>query len=479
MLEQKTIIRLCHTKAPIIQQQELTGKCNDNCPMCYNPERAVASFDPREEDIRRNIEIAEISVEKGVMAVCPTGGELLLMGNHIFDILKIYRDAGCYLSINSNGRLITEKIAGKFKDAGLDSALISIHGVGAINDMVTGLTGSYEQRWKGIQLLHKHGVHTVPNFVAAKNNIHGLMDLGKVLLKEGITSMTVTPFLPSHGSPKHEPLVLGASEYRQMFDTILALRNEGIKIDSTLPIPPCVLIKFCPNDWEQYLEVHSPRVCMAGKSFGVIAPDAMFRSCIQAPYLPEYGGNMLEQYEQSWANANKWADMELIPEICVKCPGLSICGGGCRTGCMWDNNGSVSGTTMYIGEALNDYQADVFKRRISYHVADLPVTPTYEFHQHIKLRYDEFGTIVFNPANQSFTVVEGKMIQPLVKIADVKTLNILQVIGAVKKVEDEITTRKLIKTIPGNILFPRLAQDLNSPDKYYCLRADTGERYYF
>ena len=468
------------TSAPIIQQQELTLKCNDNCPGCYNPERAIKSFEPREEDIEKNIQIAKISVQKGVMAVCPTGGELLLMENHIFDVLKIYRAAGCYLSINSNGRLITEKIAEKFRDAGLDSALISIHGVGAINDMVTGVRGSYEQRLKGIRLLHQYGVHTVPNFVAAKDNVHGLMDLGIVLLNEGITSMTVTPFLPSHGSPKHEPLVLGGSEYRHMFDTILALRKSGMKIDSTLPIPPCVLVKFCPDDWEQYLEVHSPRVCMAGKSFGVVAPDAMFRACIQAPYLPEYGGNMLEQYEQSWANANTWADMKLIPQICVDCPGLSICGGGCRTGCMWDNKGSVSGTTMYIGDALTDRQADVFKSRITSSCKDYDLDDVYEFKFGIKIRKEDFGTIVFNPKNQSFTIVDAEFSRNNESFyaEDKKTLNILSAIDAIEKVDRECISKQ-IKTILGNILLPRMAQDLNSPDKYYCLRADTGERYYF
>ena len=471
------------TSAPIIQQQELTSKCNDNCPMCYNPERAVASFEPREEDIKKNIAIAEISVQKGVMAVCPTGGELLLMGDHIFDILKIYRDAGCYTSINSNGRLITEKIAKKFKDAGLDSALISIHGVGAINDMVTGVRGSYEQRLRGIRLLHQHGVHTVPNFVAAKDNVHGLMDLGKVLLKEGITSMTVTPFLPSHGSPKHEPLLLGASEYRQMFDTILALRNEGIKIDSTLPIPPCVLIKFCPNDWEQYLEVHSPRVCMAGKSFGVIAPDAMFRSCIQAPYLPEYGGNMLTNYEESWEKANTWADMELIPEICVRCPGLSICGGGCRTGCMWDNNGSVSGTTMYIGEALTTQQAEVFKKRISYPAKGTydELNATYELLPGIKTRKEKFGdtdvTIVFNPKNQSFTIVTDLLPDKGFKVKNTVTLTVLNTIGAIVSSKKEFIQN--IVVVPANALLPRMGMDLKAPETCYCLRADTGEKYHF
>jgi radical SAM protein with 4Fe4S-binding SPASM domain len=220
---------------------------------------------------------------------------------------------------------------------------------------------------------------------------------------------------------------------------------------------------------------------MAGKSFGVISPDAMFRSCIQAPYLPEYAGNMLTNYEESWAKANTWADIELIPEKCVKCPGLSICGGGCRTGCMWDNNGSVSGTTMYIGEALTTQQADVFKNRISHPVTDVSLAAKYEINMGIKLRKETFGTIVFNPTNQSFAIVDAELThryEPFT-VADSKTMNILDGMNAIVEVLDKLAVVNEVKSIPGNILLPRMAQDLNAVDKYYCLRADTGERYYF
>jgi len=178
--------------------------------------------------------------------------------------------------------------------------------------------------------------------------------------------------------------------------------------------------------------------------------------------------------------------MELIPEICVKCPGLSICGGGCRTGCMWDNNGSVSGTTMYIGEALTQQQADIFKKRVShpldtkgYHTQ---FTDNYFIKKDIKIRQESFGTIVFNPKIQSFAIVDkyienGKSF----KITDAKTFSILKAIGAIDNCipHDDPPRMEEVKSIAGNILFPRLGNDLNAVDTYYCLRADTGEKYYF
>ena len=79
------------TSAPFIQQHELTWQCNNNCLFCYNPERCIPKFKPREYNHIRNIAIAKTSIKKGVMAVCLTGGEPLLLGNYFFDVLNIYQ----------------------------------------------------------------------------------------------------------------------------------------------------------------------------------------------------------------------------------------------------------------------------------------------------------------------------------------------------------------------------------------------------
>ena len=111
-----------NTLAPIIQQHELTGKCNNKLRFLLQSRTLlVKNFDPRPEDINRNLEIAKLSVAKGVMAICLTGGEPLIMGEHLFEVLKIYQEAGCYTSINSNGRLITKEIASRLSEAGLNS----------------------------------------------------------------------------------------------------------------------------------------------------------------------------------------------------------------------------------------------------------------------------------------------------------------------------------------------------------------------
>jgi len=476
-----------YTLSPIIQQHELTWKCNNNCNFCYNPERCWPEFTPRAADKDKNIRIAEISIERGVMAVCPTGGEPMLVGEHLYEILNIYNQAGCYTSINSNGRLITSKHADRLARLGLKSALISIHGVDELHDNMVGIQNSFMETWQGIFNLRKSGIPTTPNFVATAQNIHGLLPLGQKLADSGINSMTVTPFLPSWDSPTHEQFILQQNHWQVYYDQIKQIRDLGIKIDSTLPIPPCVLIKFFPTNWPEYLDVHTPRVCMAGRSFGVVSPDGNFRACIQAPYLDEYGGDLEKHYQQSWQNANQWSYAKLLPDECLKCQALDICGGGCRTSCLWENNGSVKGTTMYMGNALDEKQAQQFVNRTV--IKSKKVSTCYRWSSQIKTRDEKWGIIIFNPRNQSFTILSPQSKKCLLgnnnplSFASTKTTMVLQAIGAIIPTKDNksVTTKipESVSVIAPNIMLPRLAKSLQNTKKVHCLRADTGERYHF
>jgi len=475
------------TSAPLIQQHELTSKCNNNCPFCYNPERCIDSFTPRDDDRQRNIEVAKISVEKGVMAACPTGGEPLVMVDHLFEILDIYNEAGCYTSINSNGRLVTAEIAKRLKEKGLNSALISIHGLDDLHDEMVGIPGAFPETWQGIILLKDAGIAVTPNFVATAKNIHGLLDVGIALLAIGVRRMTVTPFLPSWGALSHEEYVLYKKHYRKYFESIRKIRNLGVSIDSTLPIPPCILIRLFPDEWKNFLDVHSPRICMAGRTFGVISPDANFRACIQAPYLENFGGNMQDDYKNSWKKANHWAHMHLIPRECPKCEALEACGGGCRTSSLWENDGSVTGCTMYMGKALTKEEALPFKQRLIH----AEVSNSHEYftwNEHISFRNEDWGIIVFNKKNQSFTLLSNEMPLNLkagdeIKITSEKlraTLLAIQAISPVDERSNEFTLlNESIEVLPAGQLLPRLAQAKKDPHQVYCLRADTGERYFF
>ncbi len=475
-----------NTRAPIIQQHELTSKCNNNCRFCYNPERCWQSIAaPRNEDSERNLEVARLSVAKGVMAACPTGGEPLLAGDNLFDVLAIYRQAGCYTSINTNGRLITPERAERLRGHGLNSALISLHGTGKLHDTMVGEAGAFSETIAGMGNLADSGVRVMPNFVATALNLHGLEAVASLLLNRGFNAMTVTPFLPSWAAPEHEQFVMQAEHYRRYFESVNKIASIGMKIDSTLPIPPCVLIKFFPNDWQSRLIALSPRVCMAGKSFGVVSPDGCFRACIQAPYFEDYGGSVMKNYDESWGLANGWAENRLLPQECLDCAALPACGGGCRTSCLWENQGSPEGKTMYMGRPLSNDEARPFIERMSIDTIAEPAP--YEWNAKIMFRQESWGIILFNPENQSFCLLSSEYANytkmPLLDFQDRHTAQVLLAVGAIKRSSGCKAGTAIIpaeaNVLSANSILPRLATGLLPSLQARQLRADTGERLFF
>ncbi|MFA5927593.1 MAG: radical SAM protein [Patescibacteria group bacterium] len=470
------------TTAPIIQQHELTTACNNACGFCYNPERCQKSFAPRQESRRQNLAVAEMSVAHGVMAVCPTGGEPLLVGNHLLDVMAIYKQGGCYISVNTNARLATPRVAKQLAQAGLKSALTSLHGVGKLHDELVGADGAFEETWRGMVTLRSEGIAVTPNVVVTAKNIGRIGMVGAYLLKEGFSSIAFTPFLPSWGSDHHQDFLLTEDQHQAYFRLLKEIGEQGARIDSTLPVPPCILRQMLPSTWPEYLSFLSPRVCMAGRSFGVVSPDGHFRACIQAPFFDQFGGNVHTNYARSWSRANRWAEQKLLPDECRDCAVLSVCGGGCRTSSLWRNQGSVCGKTMYMGQPLTAAEAEPFKQRV---VVNVAAAVSYRWQDHLKFRDEGWGVIVFNAKNQSFTILDqsARTMQRtgIVAFDDEKTGRVLQAMGAVAP-EHMLAIPACTcntKALPANLLLPRLAGDLDSPHVVYRLRADTGERYYF
>ena len=190
------------------------------------------------------------------------------------------------------------------------------------------------------------------------------------------------------------------------------------------------------------------------------------------------GGNIFENYENSWRQSNSWADKKMILEKCINCEALNICGGGCRTSCIWNTKGNTSGDTMYIGDSLNKNQAKFFIDRMElkkYEVLDV----VYKLKNTVKIRNDG---VIFNSENQSFTVVNNKEVllkDKTFRILNNKAFQILKSMDALEISRENNCNGIYLEISDPKNIFPRLGNNLNLVDKSYYLRADTGERYFF
>ena len=95
---------------PIAGNFELTARCNFNCPMCYvHLSESDVQAAGRELTAAQWLQIAKDARDRGMMFVLLTGGEPFVRKD-FFKILHGMQDLGLFVSINSNGSMLSGKI---------------------------------------------------------------------------------------------------------------------------------------------------------------------------------------------------------------------------------------------------------------------------------------------------------------------------------------------------------------------------------
>jgi radical SAM protein with 4Fe4S-binding SPASM domain len=136
----------------------------------------------------------------GTTGVGFTGGEPLLR-NDILDLVTYARKKGLVTHMSSNGFMITEELAGRIMDSGLDAIGFSLDGAtAATHDGIRGAAGSHAKVLEAISIfnnLNKRGsrrITIVVVTVVSTLNINEIVDLVDLLEKAGVDKVSFLPF---------------------------------------------------------------------------------------------------------------------------------------------------------------------------------------------------------------------------------------------------------------------------------------------
>lgn len=159
---------------PDIAYIELTRKCNLKCQHCLNDSGKQMKDEMTLDEL---LTLIKTLADLGLQEVRLTGGEPLLF-NGIYDLIKISKENGLYVSLGTNGTLITESVAKKLRDAGLDKAVVSIDGTEEMHDRIRG-NGNYKKAIDGLMNLKKQGIVVRINSVIMKSNMDDIIKFAK------------------------------------------------------------------------------------------------------------------------------------------------------------------------------------------------------------------------------------------------------------------------------------------------------------
>lgn len=168
-------------RLPLQGHLDLTYRCNNNCRHCWLW-LAPAAVEKKDELSLPEIErIVTEARSMGCREWIISGGEPMLRGDfvEIFDLLT--RNSRTY-TLNSNGALITPKIARLLKRRGVK--LIALYGADAqVHDFVTRNPGSFAATRRGIAYLQEVGAEFIVQIVPMRANFHQFQEMIRLALK--------------------------------------------------------------------------------------------------------------------------------------------------------------------------------------------------------------------------------------------------------------------------------------------------------
>ena len=308
---------------PPFLQWEVTSECNHNCIHCYNYWRKDTE---KNDEVADHLSIAKKIVERHPVSVVITGGEPLLAFNSIKNSLKLLKDNGISLSINTNAVLVTDEIAEFLSEMNM-SAFVSLPCSKAdICDEITNVSGSLDRISKGIKILLKHNVKVTVNMVVSKKNLNYVYDTAKYA-KEflGIDRFFASRVSkPINSDKEFIKELLSKDEVTLVYEELLRISKElEMKTDTATPMPVCLFTSEEIFDRFAYC-----KNCTAGKTSYGLDCLGNIKACPRDVEI--YGNILTDDFTEVWSKMKEWREGSFIPEECKSCNVRNLCNGGCR-----------------------------------------------------------------------------------------------------------------------------------------------------
>lgn len=159
--------------APFLVVWNYTRLCNLRCEHCYEDAGPRAAEDElTTEEAKRVIDEFE---EAGVVAIAFSGGEPLLRQD-IFEVAGYAKRKGFFISVATNGTMITREFAGRMKGI-FDYVEISLDGFEEAHDRFRGVPGSWRRACEGIRNCVAEGLDTCVAMTATRYNLEEIPKL--------------------------------------------------------------------------------------------------------------------------------------------------------------------------------------------------------------------------------------------------------------------------------------------------------------
>lgn len=133
-----------------------------------------------------------------------SGGEPLLLGQDLFNMIKFASMNGVLTNITSNGTLINNSVKQSLVDSRLYSLNISLDSLNPdVHDSIRGKKGTYKKVMKGVSLMKSSNVKLNISTTIMEENYKDLLELVKWVGQNKLNSITFQPLQPPSWRTAH------------------------------------------------------------------------------------------------------------------------------------------------------------------------------------------------------------------------------------------------------------------------------------
>lgn len=205
--------------APFKLYIDITDRCQLNCKHCLT-KYLNNNNDISIETIK---DIASECKKNGIMHIKIGGGEPTLHPN-FYEVLKSLTDAGCYISMSTNGYNMNRKIAKKLKKYNVKTT-VSIEGNEEINDTIRG-KGHFKKAIEALKVLQNENVNVNLRVTLTRRILNEKIIKEILCFSDKYNTKIKFSYCRPSGSSIDNKLLINYEDYEKYFKIIKLLNSK-------------------------------------------------------------------------------------------------------------------------------------------------------------------------------------------------------------------------------------------------------------
>lgn len=356
--------------APFLVVWNYTNACNLKCQHCYQKAKKPL---PDELSTEEKLGVVQQLADNNVVALAFSGGEPLLAPD-FFEVAAYASQQHLYLSLATNGTLLTKKNVNRIVEAGIRYVEISLDSANPhSHEHFRGVRGCWEKTLEGIRNAVEHEeLFVCLATTITRYNHHEVPALIKLSERLGVKRFLAFNFIPTGKATDIREADLTPQMREELLETLYKHMREGsIEVMTTAPQfaricmsrskDTVAMAHFGAGTTSEKTRLLAEFLggCGAGRLYCAIQPNGVVTPCV---YMPIEIGNLREKtLQEIWKQSEIMQELrerEQLLDNCGRCSFKNVCGGcrarayaytgnisGCDPGCIRNTSINTSPTT--------------------------------------------------------------------------------------------------------------------------------------